>query len=105
MVHYLVLYRLAKGTSEEEIEAMIRLSRTCFHRVNEARSFRSGRNLSKDEEYGFFIAADFESREKLRMFREDPAYRRFQDEAVEPHTVEQRELLFETDPGKDPKYS
>lgn len=105
MVHYIALFRLVKGTSEEEIEEMIRVSRTCFHRVNEAHNFRSGRSLDKKDEFGFFLSADFESREKLTMFRDDPNYRRFETEVVKPHTTDQVEHVFETEPGRNPKYS
>ncbi|MEX2579503.1 MAG: Dabb family protein [Verrucomicrobiales bacterium] len=105
MVHYIALFRLDKDKAEEEIEEMIRLSRSCLHRVNEAHNFRSGRSIEDDEEYGFFISADFENRSKLAMFREDPNYLRFKSDVVDAHTRAQRELLYETEPGKNPKYS
>ncbi|MEM9015386.1 MAG: hypothetical protein AAGC68_00130 [Verrucomicrobiota bacterium] len=105
MVHFIALYKLEKKTSEEEIEEMIRVSRTCFHRVNEAHNFRSGRSIDDSNIYGFFISADFESREKLEMFREDPNFLRFESEVIQAHTTERAEFLYETEPGKDPKYS
>lgn len=105
MVHYIVLYRIAKHTSEEELEEMIRLSRTCFHQVNEAHNFRSGRSIDPTNEYGFFISADFQSRSKLAMFREDPNYHRFEAEFVDAKTLGSTEYLYETEPGKNPKYS
>lgn len=105
MVHYISLFRIGKDKTEEEVEEMIRASRMCFHRVNEAHNFRSGRSIEKNEGFGFFISADFENREKLAMFLEDPNYRRFEAEVIKPHTVEQVDHLFETEPGKDPKYS
>jgi len=105
MVHYIALFRVGKKATEEDIEGMIRLSRTCFHRVNEAHNFRSGRSIEPDNEYGFFISADFENRDKLTMFREDPNTLRFESEVVEAHGLKRRELLYETEPGKDPKYS
>jgi hypothetical protein len=39
------------------------------------------------------------------MFREDPNYRRFESEVINAQTESQVEHLFETEPGKDPKYS
>lgn len=84
---------------------MIRISRTCFHKVNEAHNFRSGRNVEKGEDFAFFISADFESRDKLLMFQEDLNYHRFLADVVDPFTEEARELIFETEPGKDPTYS
>lgn len=84
---------------------MIRVSRSCFHRVNEAHNFRSGRSIDGATPFGFFISADFESREKLAMFRDDPNYQRFETEIVSVHTLGREEYLYETEPGKDPKYS
>ncbi len=105
MVHYIALYRIVKHTTEEELEDMIRVSRTCFHRVNEAHNFRSGRNIDPENEFGFFISADFESRDKLAMFREDPNFKRFESEIVKVRTSSCKEFLYETEPGKDLKYS
>lgn len=105
MVHYIALYRIREDKSDEDLEEMIRVSRTCFHRVNEAHNFRSGRSIDRANPYGFFISADFESCDKLAMFREDPGYLRFETEIVRAHTLGGEEHLYETDPGKDPKYS
>lgn len=105
MVHYIALYRIRKGTSEEVLEEMIRASRSCFRRINEAHNYRSGRSIDPSNPYGFFLSADFESRDKYEMFREDPHYRRFVAEHLEAHRSGSKEYLYETDPGKDPKYS
>lgn len=105
MIHFIALYQVGKKVSEEDLEEMIRISRTCFHRVNEAHNFRSGRNLDESGEYAFFISADFESRDKLLMFQEDPSYHRFMAEVVEPFTTEGRDFTFETEPGRDPRFS
>jgi len=39
------------------------------------------------------------------MFQEDPNYHRFLADVVETFTEEAKELVFETEPGRDPKYS
>lgn len=105
MVHFVALFRVGRATTEEMLEEMIRASRTCFHRVHEAHNFRSGRSIDPKSEFAFFMSADFESREKLAMFREDPAYLRFESEILKPRTTSRVEHLFETEPGKNPKYS
>ncbi len=106
MVHYIALYKL-KGVAnnDETIEEMIRTSRTHLHRINEAHNFRSGRSIKEENQFTFFISADFESMEKLDMFREDPQYLLFEANVIRENTSECRELLYETEPGKDPKYS
>ncbi len=105
MVHYIALFRFGKRRKEEEIEQMIRTSLSCFRLLNEAHNFRAGRSIDKKEEFGFFISADFDNRRKLDMFRDSPQFRRFEEEVEAPFTSERRELVYETEPGKDPKYS
>ena len=106
MVHYIALYKLnGIAKNEEVIEEMIRISRACLHRINEAHNFRSGRSIKDENEFTFFISADFESTDKLKMFQRDPQYLRFEAEVIRENTHECRELLYETEPGKDPKYS
>ncbi len=105
MVHYIALFRVGKGAPDEDLEEMIRASRTCFHKIHEAHNFRSGRSIDPRNEFAFFLSADFESRDKLAMFREDPNYLRFEKETLKPRTTSRVEYLYETEPGKDPKYS
>lgn len=106
MVHYIALYKLnGIANNDEVIEEMIRLSRACLHRINEAHNFRSGRSIRDENEFSFFISADFESLAKLKMFHADPQYLRFESEVISQNTCECRELLYETEPGKDTKYS
>ena len=105
MVHYIALYKLMPHTTEEIIERMIRESRSCFHRVSEAHNFRSGRNIEPDNPYSFFLSADFENMEKFNMFRDDPGFIKFESKVVRRNTNECREYLYETEPGKDTRYS
>lgn len=105
MIHYISLYKIKKGKTDEDLEEMIRISRSCFHRLNEVHNFRSGRSIDPESPYAFFISADFESRDKLAMFRDDPNYARFEEEVVKPYTNTGPEYIFETEPGRDPKYS
>ncbi len=105
MVHYISLFKLKPNTSDETIERMIRESRSCLHRIDEAHNFRSGRNIEKDSQFAFFLSADFENREKLLMFQDDPAFIKFRSQIVEPNTTECREMLFETEPGKNVEFS
>jgi hypothetical protein len=105
MVHYIALFRVGKSATEADLEGMIRASRSCCHRVHEAHNFRSGRSIDPKSEFAFFLSADFESRDKLAMFREDPSFLRFETEVLKRHTTSRIEHLYETEPGKDPKYS
>lgn len=105
MVHFISLYKIKKGKTDEDLEEMIRISRSCFCRLNEVHNFRSGRSIDPESPYAFFISADFESRDKLAMFQDDPNYARFEEEVVKPHTNTGPAYIFETEPGRDPRYS
>lgn len=105
MVHYIALFRVGKAATDEDLEALIRASRTCFHHIEEAHNVRSGRNIDTKAEFAFFLSADFESRAKYEMFRDDPYFVRFEVDVLKPKTTSRVEHLFETDPGRDPKYS
>jgi Stress responsive A/B Barrel Domain len=72
MVHYIALYKLKPNTTDDVIEKIIRESRSCFHRVSEAHNFRSGRSIRSDNPFSFFLSADFDNLEKLKMFQDDP---------------------------------
>ena len=52
-----------------------------------------------------FVAIDVESTDKLRMCLDDPVYIKFKEEVIRPFTTQCLELRYETDPGKDLKYS
>ena len=43
--------------------------------------------------------------EKMALGHDDPIYTRFLSEVIEPHVSEQRALSYETEPGKDVRYS
>lgn len=105
MIHHCVLCKLDPGTSEADLEAMIRAARSRLLRIGEALVVRSGRAVDAGEEFGFFFAVEAESLDKLAALRDDPIYLKFVVEVIEPHTWGRRELTYETEPGRDPKYS
>ena len=105
MIHYVALFKLKPKVSEEIIDKMIRASRSQLLRVPEALNVRSGRSVDRDCEWPFFLAIDFENLERLEMFKDDPVSIKFQHDIIEPNTRETLEMVYEMEPGKDPKYS
>ena len=43
--------------------------------------------------------------DKLAMFRDDPLWVKFQKDVLAPNTASCTEMIYETEPGKDIKYS
>ena len=105
MVHYIALYKLQDHVDDGKIEEMIRNSRSLLFRVHEVHNVRSGKRIDPNNDFPFFVAMDFENLDKLKMFQDDPLAVKFEQEVVRPNTTERAELLYETEPGKDVKYS
>lgn len=105
MVHYISLYKLKPEVTPEKLEEMIRASRSQLLRVQEVLHIRSGQRIDKSCEWPFFVSIDFESMDKLTMGQADPIYIKFKEEVIRPYTTDSLELRYETEPGKDPKYS
>ena len=105
MIHYVALFKLKPKVTDQEIDTMIRSSRSQLLRINEALSVRSGKRIDEDCEWPFFLAIDFENLERLEMFKDDTLSIKFQHDVIEPNTTETLEMIYEMEPGKDTKYS
>ena len=105
MVHYIALFKLKPKVSDETLDTMLRASRSQLLRIPEALNVRSGKRIDQDCEWPFFLAIDFENLERLEMFKDDPLSIKFQHEVIKPNTSETLEMIYEMEPGKDPKYS
>lgn len=105
MIHFIALYKLAPGIEESVVDEMMRSSRSLLLRIQEVHNVRSGKRTEAGNAYPFCVAIDFESLDKLAMFREDPLWVKFQREYLEKSTTDAMELIYETEPGKNVKYS
>lgn len=105
MIHFIALYQLAKGVDESVVDELMRSSRSLLLRIQEVHNVRSGKRVEAGNRYPFSVAIDFESLDKLAMFREDPLWLKFQREYLDKSTTESLELIYETEPGKNVKYS
>lgn len=105
MVYFLTLYQLKPTVTDEKLEEMIRSSRSQLLKIPEVLHLQTGRTIRPDAEWPFFVAIDVDSTDRLRMCLEDPIYIKFKEEVIRPYTTECLELRYETDPGKDLKYS
>ncbi len=105
MVHYIALYQLRPTVTDEQLEGMIRSSRSQLLKIPEVLHLSSGRTLDRNAQWPFFVAIDFESTAKMKMCQEDPIFIKFKEEVVRTFTTESQIHIFETDPGKDPKFS
>ena len=105
MVHHIVLFKLKPEVTPARVEEMMMNTRMQLLKIPEVLSIKCGKRIEQDLPWPFFIAIDFESMDKHRIFEEDPIYVKFVEEVIKPNTSEALELDFEMDPGKDVRFS
>lgn len=105
MVHQLALYKLRPEVTDEILEEMIRRSRSLLLKAPEVLAVRSGRTIDPNGEWPFFVGIDFDSRAKQRMLHDNPIYLKYLEEVVRPYTLHRLEADYETEPGRDVRYS
>ena len=105
MVHHIMLFKLKPEVTPQELEDMMRQTRISLLKISEALSVKCGKSVDPNNDWGLFIAADFESMEKLATYEEDAIYIKFVEEVIKPNTENRVALNYEMDPGKDVKYS
>ena len=105
MVHHVVLCQLRPGVPEEQVEWIMRQTRIRLLKIAEVRAIRCGRRIEDSNAWGFFFTAEFESMEKMSAGHQDPVYKGFVKEVITPHVSRQMALNYESEPGKDIRYS
>ena len=105
MVHHIVLCKLQPGVEDEQVEWIMRQTRIRLLKINEVRAIGCGKRIELGSGWAFFFSTDFESMEKMAEGHEDPVYERFLNEVIGPYVSEQQALSYETEPGKDVRYS
>lgn len=105
MVHHLVLFKLKDEVTEETLEHMMMQTRMSLLKIPVVLNVKCGKRISPDCEWPFFLSCDFESMEKLAIYREDPIHIKFVEEVIKPNTTDRLAVDFEMEPGKDVKYS
>jgi len=100
MIHHLTLCKLKPGISSQKVEEMMRLTRMSLLKIDKALSVKCGRNISPEDPWGFFVAVEAETMEKLAAYQEDARYIKYMEEVLKPNTVQRTVLNFETDPAR-----
>lgn len=105
MIHHLVLFKLKPEVTDERVEAMMRETRARLLKIGSALTVKCGKNIDPAGEWGFFLAVETESTEKLAFYREAAVHIKYVEEIIKPNTCGRLALDFETDPGKDIRFS
>ena len=100
MIHHIVLYKLNPELTSEQIEKILIQTRMQLLKIPVAMNVRCGRQIDKNNEWPLFLAVDFDSKERMAMFKEDPIYIKFVEETIKPNTQLSLVLDYETDPKR-----
>jgi len=105
MVHHIALYKLKPEVTPARVEEMMMNARMQLLKIQEVLSIKCGKRIKNEMPWPFFIAIDFESMDKIDIFREDPIFVKFVEEVIKPNVAETLVLDFEMDPGRDVLFS
>ena len=105
MVHHIVLFKLKPEVTPQKLEEMMMKTRISLLKIPEVLSVKCGKRIDPANEWPFFIAVDFESMDKLALYRDDSIHMKYVEEVIKPHTSDRLALDYEMEPGKDVKYS
>jgi hypothetical protein len=100
MIHHIVLYKPNPGVTAVQLETIMMRTRMQLLKISVASNVRCGRLLEENGEWPFFLAVDFDSRERLAMFKDDPVYIKFVEETIKPNMREHLELDYDADPKR-----
>ena len=105
MVYHVAFYKLRSEVAPEQLDEMIRASRSQLVRVPEVLTVRSGKKIDPSCEWPFFVAVEFESTEKMRAALEDPVFIKFNEMVIGPNVSDRWISDYELEPGRSTKYS
>jgi hypothetical protein len=105
MVHHIVLFKLKPEVTTEKLEEIMMNTRIQLLKIPEVLSIKCGKRIDPSNEWPFFLAVDFESTDKLAVYRDDPIHMKYVEEVLKPNTSERLALDYEMEPGKDVRFS
>ncbi|CAN5740751.1 hypothetical protein BH09VER1_BH09VER1_10680 [soil metagenome] len=105
MISHLVLFKLKPDVDDEKIEWMMRETRIQLLKIPEVLSVRCGKRVEDAMDWPFFLCVEIENREKLELYASDPHHVKFVEKVIKPNITERLALDYETEPGKDVRYS
>jgi Stress responsive A/B Barrel Domain len=100
MIHHIVLYKLKPEVTPERLEVLLMQTRMQLLKIPVAMNVRCGRRIDPNSEWPFFFAVEFDSKERMAMFVEEPIYIKFIEETIKPNTQGSMVLDYETDPKR-----
>ncbi len=105
MIHSVTLYRVRPEVDEKRLDQMMISARVGMLKIPEVQGVRTGKNVEPGAPWGFFVALDVESMDRLKLVHEDAIYIKFQADILSSTVEEQFVANYEMQPGKSIKFS
>jgi hypothetical protein len=105
MIHSITLYRVRPDIDDLKLDQMMISARVSMLKIPEVQGVRTGKNVEPGAPWGFFVALDVESLDRLKLVHEDPIYIKFLADVLSNTVEEQFVATYEMQPGKSTKYS
>ncbi len=98
MVHHVALFSLKPEVTPAKVEEMMRQTRISLLKIDEVCAVKCGRNVEAQNQWGFFMAIDVESMDKLAVVEQSAIFLKYTEEVIKPNTLSQVNLNYEMDP-------
>jgi len=105
MVYHIVLFKLKEDIPPTVLDDMMMQTRTQLLKIPEVLSLKCGKHIDPASEWHFFLAIDFDSMEKLAVYRVHPVHIKYVENVIKPLTLDHKIVDFEMEPHKNVKYS
>jgi hypothetical protein len=105
MVLHVSLCKFQPDVPADQVDMLMRRARSLLLRIPQVLSVRSGKKIDPDCEWPFFLAVEFESRDKQAIGLDDPHWLKFMHEVLGPHLAGELAMDYELEPGRNIKYS
>ena len=105
MVLQLSLFKLRPEVAPDQVDSLMRRARSLLLRIPQVLSVRAGKKIEPFCDWPFFLAVEFESRDKQAIGLDDPHWLKFVHDVIGPHVGEELTLSYELEPGRDIRYS
>ena len=101
MIHHVVFFKLNPDVGASKVEQMMRQTRAQLLKISQVLCLHCGKNVSPQCDWGFFLAVEVESMEKLALYQESATYIKFVERIIKPNTCALQIHSFEMDPARN----
>lgn len=100
-----MLFKLRPEVDDGQVDELMRRARSQLLRIPQVLTVRSGKKIEPGAKWPFFVAMEFESRDKQAIGLDDPMWLKFTLETLQPVITEELVVNYELEPGRNIKYS